>query len=102
MSDQPLVHYGQTIWGADLRTIQKYIEKRNLLNASQFGFQAAHSTTLQCMRLADHATLNFNNNMSTAAVVLDFKKAFNTTWHSGLLYKLSELEILTGLIKRKI
>jgi hypothetical protein len=25
--------------------------------------------------------------MSTAAVFLDIKKAFDTTWHSGLLYK---------------
>jgi hypothetical protein len=36
--------------------------------------------------------------MSTAAVVLDIEKAFNTTWHSGLLNKLTELEFLTSLI----
>jgi hypothetical protein len=51
-----------------LRTIQKHAEERTVLNASQFGFRADHSTTLQCMRLADHVTLNFNNNMATAAV----------------------------------
>jgi hypothetical protein len=71
----------------------------NLLNASQFGFRADYSTTLQCMRLADHANLNFNNNMSTAAVFLDIEKALDTTWHSGLLYKLSKLEFSTSLIK---
>jgi hypothetical protein len=49
------------------------------------------------MRLADHVTLNFNNNMSTAAVFLDIDKAFDTIWHSGQLYKLSEM--LTSLIK---
>jgi hypothetical protein len=43
------------------------IRQRNLLNASQFGFRARHCTTLQCMRLVDHVTLHFNNNMSTAA-----------------------------------
>jgi retron-type reverse transcriptase len=43
------------------------------------------------MRLADHVTLNFNNKMSTAAVFLDIEKAFDTTWHTGLLYKLSKL-----------
>jgi hypothetical protein len=37
------------------------------LNASQFGFRARQGTTLQCMWLTNHATLNFNNNMSTAA-----------------------------------
>jgi hypothetical protein len=74
-----------------LRKIQKHTEERNLLNACQFGFRADHSTTLQCMKLADYATLNFDNNMSTADVFLAIEKAFDTTWHSGLLYKLSEL-----------
>jgi hypothetical protein len=33
------------------------------------------------------------------AVLLDIEKAFDTTWHPGLLYKLSELEFPTSLIK---
>jgi hypothetical protein len=33
----------------------------------------------------DHVTLNFDNSMSTASVFLDIKKAFDTTWHPGLL-----------------
>jgi hypothetical protein len=44
-------------------------------------------------------TLTFNNKMSTAAVFLDIKKAFDTTWHSGLLYKLSRFEFSTRLIQ---
>jgi hypothetical protein len=62
-----------------LKIVQKHIEERCLLNAGQFGFRARHSTTLQCMRLTDHITLNFNNKMSTAAVFLDIEKAFDTT-----------------------
>jgi hypothetical protein len=58
-----------------------HTEERGLLNASQFGFRARHSTTIQCMRLTDHVTSNFNNNMSTAAVFLDTEKVFDTTWH---------------------
>jgi hypothetical protein len=72
--------------------VQKHIEERGLLNVSQFGFRARHSTTLQCMRLTDYVTLNLNNNMSTAAVFLDIERAFDNTWHSDLLYKLSKLE----------
>jgi hypothetical protein len=64
---------------------------RNLLNASHFGFCERHSMTLQCMRLADHVTLNFNNKMHTAAVFMDIEKGFDSTWHRGLLYNLSKL-----------
>jgi hypothetical protein len=51
------------------------------------------------MRPADCVTFNFNNNMSRDAVFLDIKKAFDTTWHLGLLYKLSELTFLISLVK---
>jgi hypothetical protein len=30
---------------------------------------------------------------------LDIEKAFDSTWHSSLLHKLSELEFLASLIK---
>jgi hypothetical protein len=82
-----------------LRRLQKHTDQRNLLNASQFGFRAYHRNTLQYMKLANQVSLNFNNNMQKAAVFLDIEKAFDTTWHSGLLYKLSELKFLTSLIK---
>jgi hypothetical protein len=82
-----------------LQIFQKRIGERSLLNASQFSFRARHSTTLQCMRIADHVTLNFNNKMSTAAVFLDIEKAFDTMWHTGLLHKLSKLNFLTRMTK---
>jgi hypothetical protein len=34
-----------------------------------------------------------------AATFLDIEKAFGTTWHLGLLYKLSELKFSISLIK---
>jgi hypothetical protein len=78
--------------------VQKHIEERSLLNASQFVFRARHNMTLQCMRLTDYVTLNFNNNMCTAAVFFDIEEAFDTTWQSGLLCKLSRSEFSTSLI----
>jgi hypothetical protein len=45
----------------------------------------------------DHVTLNFNNNISTAAVYLDVGKVFDITWYFGLLHKLSEFSV--SLIK---
>jgi hypothetical protein len=82
-----------------LKAFQRHIEMRDLLNASQFGFRARHSTTFQCMRLTDHVTLNFNNNISTIAVFLDFEKAFDITRHLGLLYKLSKLKFPISQVK---
>jgi retron-type reverse transcriptase len=37
--------------------------------------------------------------MCTAVVLLDIEKAFDTTWHPGLLYKLSKLKLSDSLIK---
>jgi hypothetical protein len=50
------------------------------------------------MKLSDHVSLNFNNNMSTSAVFLDIEKACDT-WHPGLLYKLSVLRFTISLTK---
>jgi hypothetical protein len=44
-----------------LKIVQRHVEDKGLLNASQFGFRALHNTKLQCMGLTDHPTLNFNN-----------------------------------------
>jgi hypothetical protein len=65
-----------------LKIVQRHIEERGLLNANQFGFCASHNMTLQRMRLMDHVILN---NISMAVVFLDIGKAFDTTWHLGLL-----------------
>jgi hypothetical protein len=50
------------------------------------------------MWLTDDATLYFNNNLSTATVFWDIGKDFATTWHLGLLYKLSTLKFSISLI----
>jgi hypothetical protein len=46
-----------------LKIVQRYIEEKDLLNASQIGFRARHNTTIQCMRLTDHIIFDFNNNI---------------------------------------
>jgi hypothetical protein len=46
-----------------LKIVQRHIEERGILNASQFGLCVRHSITLQCMRLTDHVTLNFNKHV---------------------------------------
>jgi hypothetical protein len=82
-----------------LKIVQRHFEERGMLKASQFGFHACRSTTLQCMRLTTHITLNFNSNMLMAIVFLDIEKAVDSTWHLGFQYKLSNLKFSVSLIK---
>jgi hypothetical protein len=49
------------------------------------------------MRLTDHITLDLKNTMSVAAVF--FEKAFDTTYHLALIYKLSTLKFSISLLK---
>jgi hypothetical protein len=51
------------------------------------------------MRLTDHATLNFNRDMSTAAVFLDTENPCDTTWHLGLLHKLYKFEFSASIMR---
>jgi hypothetical protein len=90
---------GKLLGKVILKDLQKHIDERGLLNASRFGFSARHSMTLHCKRPTDHVTVNFNNKICTAAVFLSIEKAFYTTWHSGLLNKLSKLEFSASLFK---
>jgi hypothetical protein len=62
-----------------LKIVQRHIEEKGLLNASQIVFRARHSMTLQYVRFTDHVTLKFGNSMSTVAVFLDIEKDFVKT-----------------------
>jgi hypothetical protein len=44
-------------------------------------------------------TLNFYNNISTSAVLLDVEKAFDAAWHLLLLHNFSKLKFSISLIK---
>jgi hypothetical protein len=48
-----------------------------------FGFHANHSMTMQCMRLTEHAALNFNNKMSITVVLLDIEEMFDIVCNTG-------------------
>jgi hypothetical protein len=77
-----------------LQIVQRHTEERG-----QIDFRASQSTTVQCTKLTDHVTLNFNNKIFTAAVFLNTEKAFDIIWHFGLLYKLPELKFSISLFK---
>ena len=72
---------------------------RDKIRPEQFAFRPEHSTTHQLTKLTHQLSQNFNNNINTASIFLDVEKAFDRVWHAGLLYKLSQLNIPTEIIK---
>ena len=65
----------------------------NQLMEEQFGFREKHSTLHQLARVTNDISTEFNLKRSTALVLLDIEKAFDTVWHNGLLYKLHNSKI---------
>jgi len=64
-----------------------------LLHASQFVLRGRHSKTFQCTRLTGHVILISVTVCLRLLLFLDIEKPFETTWHPGLLYKLSQYSI---------
>ena len=65
-----------------------YLEKHNLLNNSQSGFRRGRSTVDHIIRLQDEINKHINNKSYVLAVFVDFEKAFDMVWRTGLLIKL--------------
>lgn len=82
-----------------VKRILEFIEDKEVLHNEQFGFRHRHSTIHQLVRVSELISKNFNTKKSTAAVLLDIHKAFDTVWHVGLLYKLIKLKFPRYIIK---
>jgi len=57
------------------------------------------STTHQLLRLTEYISSGFEMKQSTVATFLDISKAYDTTWHTGLVYKLIKMEVPGDLVK---
>lgn len=82
-----------------LTRLMKAVNVKNVLKNHQFGFREHHSTVQQLIRLSKFVSLGFNRNQSTGVISLDIEKAFDTTWHDGLIHKLIKMNLPTYLIK---
>lgn len=65
----------------------------------QFGFKNQHSTTQQVLRITESVSLGFNKNKSTGMVLLDLRKAYDSVWTDGLVYKLLKFNYPVSLVK---
>ena len=65
-------------------------EALNLLPQHQAGFRRYRSTCDPIFRLTNDIVTAMNQNKRLATVLVDFKAAFDSVWHAGLLAKLSK------------
>ena len=75
------------------KQLSYHLEDHDYLSDSQFGFRKQRSTTHAVSQLLNQIYTNINRSVITAAVYIDFSKAFNCVQHSTLLKKLMEYRI---------
>lgn len=63
------------------------------ISKRQFGFKPKHSTLDGLIYLQHHIQTAFARSQHLPVAFLDISKAFDRTWHTGLLYKLGEIGI---------
>jgi ribonuclease HI len=73
--------------------LQWYLNKYSILNNFQCGFRKGRCTLDHISRLSDCIMKAFVRHESVLAAFLDFEKAYDMVWHSGLLYKLNKINV---------
>lgn len=76
------------------KRLETYLQKNHMISASQIGFEKGSSTTDHIFTLKtiiDKSTQH--NNEKLYVCFVDFKQAFDSVWHTGLMYKLLKLGI---------
>ncbi|GBP88902.1 RNA-directed DNA polymerase from mobile element jockey [Eumeta japonica] len=77
-----------------LRRLHSHLTPRR----EQFGFRNRHSITLQLARVLLDIATEPNGGRRTVGIFLVIEKAFDRVWHSGLLYKLTNIQIPPELV----
>ena len=80
--------------------LREYLENNNLYNFQQYGFRQGKSTTHVTNMIHECIKQNSTQGFKTAILSKDVQKAFDTVWHSGLIWKIHNKFNLPIPIKR--
>lgn len=81
------------------RRLEHYIESKNILLPTQYGFRPNRSTTDVLIQLEHNIVQSMNTKLYTAVIYIDLQGAFDCVWSQGLLYKLSKIGIEGNLLQ---
>ena len=75
------------------KRLEFFIESKNKLNSSQFGFRPKKGTADVLTQLGENIEDTFMKQQFCAVVYIDLEGAFDRVWRHGLLYKLTKIGI---------
>lgn len=70
------------------KRMESFIEQKNLLPPSQYGFRKAHSTQHAILDNVTAIQTNMSNRLFSCGIFIDLKKAFDAVHHEIILRKL--------------
>lgn len=70
------------------KRMESFIEQKNLLSPSQYGFPKGHSTQHAILDIVNAIQSNMDQKLFSCGVLIDLRKAFDTVDHNILLHKL--------------
>lgn len=82
-----------------VKQMEAYLETNKLLSASQFGFRKRHGTGHAILQLIEEIRFELDKGRYCAAILLDFKRAFDSVNPGILLEKLSHLGFRSSACK---
>lgn len=81
------------------RRLMQYTEANGLIDPFQAGFRKHKGTMDHAVRFTQHVKDGFHRKMSTLAVLVDFKSAYDTVWRPMLIHKLISLGISGNMLR---
>ncbi|KAJ4429050.1 hypothetical protein ANN_26046 [Periplaneta americana] len=79
--------------------LQLHIDDAELIRNTQAGFRPHINIVDQLLKILTHIELAREQGQTAAIVALDLQRAFDTVWHDGLRYKLTDIRLPPQIIR---